>query len=61
MSAAAVFSAPADLYCRAHKRIKRDPRDSNFESIDSVYSVSNKFYINENDLCKIILDELGMK
>ena len=37
------------------------PRDSNFESIDSVYSVSNKFYINENDLCKVILDELGMK
>ena len=37
------------------------PRDSNFESIDSVYSVSNKFYINENDLCKVILDEFGMK
>ena len=41
--------------------INKKPKDSNFESIDSVYSVSTKFYINEKNLCNIIKSELGMK
>jgi hypothetical protein len=41
--------------------INKKPKDSNFESIDSVYSVSTKFYINEKNLCSIIKNELGMK
>ena len=41
--------------------INEKPKDSNFESIDSVYSVSNVFYKNEDELCKIILNDLGMK
>lgn len=41
--------------------INEKPKDSNFESIDTVYSVSNVFYKNEDELCKIILNDLGMK
>lgn len=41
--------------------INEKPKDSNFESIDSVYSVSCVFYKNEDELCKIILNDLGMK
>ena len=41
--------------------INDKPRNSNFESIDSRTNVSNDYYKTEMNLCKVILDELGMK
>lgn len=41
--------------------INDKPRNSNFESIDSRTNVSNDYYKTEMNLCKIILNELGMK